>query len=319
MQTDPLITGVDVAKDELVIGCLGEQAVHKMPNEAAAIKSWLRTLPIGSIVAMEATGIYHQLLARLAHAAGMHVYVLNAQAVYFYAKALGMRAKTDRVDCGVITRYVAEHRKNLHEWKPAAPLHTEIDELIRRRAVVVTKRNAVRQALHGCKGVTTALKDLERAFDRFLKAIDKKVQALVKADPELASAQRRIATVIGFGPLGSALLATLLARVPFGTADALVAFSGIDPKPVDSGKRRGTRRISKHGAAYLRRQWYLAGFTAAHTKALKPMYQALTARGLATTEAILILGRKLLRAAYAVWKTGQPFELEKFIGTPKTA
>jgi transposase len=315
MQFDRKIYGADVSKDELVVGGL-DGAVQHLPNEAAAIKAWLDQLPSGSIVAMESTGIYHQLLARLAHRAGMHVYVLNAQAMYFYAKGLGTRAKTDRVDCGVITRYVAEHHEKLREWQPCAARYTDIDQMIRRRVVVVTKRDAVRQALRGCKGLSTELRALEEAFNRCVRAIDKKLQALVKADSELASSQRLIATVVGFGPLGSALLATLLARVPLANADALVAFSGIDPTPVDSGRRRGTRRISKHGAAYLRRQWYLAGFTAAHTKALKPMYEALRARGLATTEAILILGRKLLRAAYAVWKTGQPFDLEKFIGKP---
>jgi hypothetical protein len=33
----------------------------------------------------------------------------------------------------------------------------------------------------------------------------------------------------------------------------------------------------------------------------------------------VILGRKLLRAAYAVWKTKQPFALERFLGSPTTA
>ena len=44
------------------------------------------------------------------------------------------------------------------------------------------------------------------------------------------------------------------------------------------------------------------------SNALKPLYKDLRAKGFATTEAFVILGRKLLRAAFAVWKTGQQWE-----------
>ena len=47
---------------------------------------------------MESTGRYHLSLAGLAHRAGLRVYVLNAKDVYFYAKALGARGKTDPGD-----------------------------------------------------------------------------------------------------------------------------------------------------------------------------------------------------------------------------
>ena len=63
----------------------------------------------------------------------------------------------------------------------------------------------------------------------------------------------------------------------------------------------------------------MAGMSAARAKALKPMYQALLGRGLATTEAALILARKLLRAAYAVWKTQRPFDMQMFLERSKPA
>jgi transposase len=113
-----MIYGVDVAKDELVVGQLGNKPVHRLENKAAAIRCWLRPLPKACVVAMESTGRYHRLLAQLAFEAGMRVYVLNARNVHFYAKGLGMRSKTDRVDTGVIARYVSEHQDKLHPWRP---------------------------------------------------------------------------------------------------------------------------------------------------------------------------------------------------------
>lgn len=308
MQASPLIFGVDVAKAELVAAGLDKNSVRHVPNEEGAIESWLAELPKGSVVAMESTGKYHQLVARLAHAAGMRVYVLNARDLFFYSKALGARAKTDRVDSTLIARYAAEHHRRLHLWQPTTGLHENLDDLLRRRAVVVAKRDGLRQALRGCSDLRDQLATLELAFRTLLKVLDQRVQALIQTDDALSSATRRISSVIGFGPQGSAMLAVLLARIPFTSADALVAYSGMDPRPNDSGRKRGTRKLSKHGPGYLRRQWYLAGFAASHSNALKPLYLSLREKGFATTEALLILGRKLLRAAYAVWKSGTPFE-----------
>ena len=319
MQSDRTVNGIDVSKDELWIAVLGDKSVRCVSNTAQEIRSWLAQVPKDSIVAMESTGRYHQLLAQLAAAAGMRVYVLNAHDVRLYARGLGSRGKTDRLDAQVIARYVSEHHDKLHQWQPALGDLGRIDELLRRRAVIVTKREALRQCLRGCEDLRSAATELDRAFAAVVRAIERKVKQLVSADDKLRDAQRRLATVVGFGPVGSTLLAVLLQHIPFANADALVAYSGWDPRANDSGSKQGRRRLTKRGPAHLRKQWYMAGMTAARTTTLKPLYQALLARGLAATEAFVILGRKLLRAAYAVWKTARPFDLETFLQRPQSA
>jgi transposase len=311
------IYGVDVAKDEVVVAGHGHAHVRSVANERLAINRWLATLPGASIIAMESTGMYHQLLAQCAHAAGMKVYVLNARDVHFYAKAMGARGKTDRVDAGLIARYTAEHHLKLHAWQPGDEAHKQVEELLGRRATLVTKRESVRQAFKGNGELANELKQLDQSFERVLAAIDSKVDRLIAADAALATGRKRIASVTGFGAQGSALLAVLFARIPFANTDAVVAYSGMDPRPNDSGNKRGTRKLSKRGPAHLRRQLYLSGFAASHSKALKPLYQDLRAKGFATTEAFVILGRKLLRAAFAVWKSGQQWDPAKLL--PKSA
>jgi transposase len=317
MQERPTIIGVDVAKAELVMSAFGQQSTQCIPNSAESIEAWLDGLPAGSLIAMESTGAYHQVLARRAHQRGMVVYVLNARDVYFYSQGLGSRAKTDRVDAKVIARYVAEHHRQLHPWQPGSSERTEVEELLRRRALLVAKRDAVRQTLRGCASMKDELAALIGAFDATLKALDGRVQQLIAADEQLAKSQQRIQTVVGFGPQASALLAVLLSRIAFRSADALVAYSGMDLRANDSGRKRGKRVLSKRGAPSLRRQWYLSGLSASRSKACKPIYEALRARGLSSTEVFLILGRKLLRIAYAVWKTGRPFDPGRL--APKTA
>ena len=72
----------DVSKRELVIAVYpGEVGVKRIANQEAAISAWLDPLPAGSVIAMEATGIYHRRLADLAHRRGLVVYVVNPRDV----------------------------------------------------------------------------------------------------------------------------------------------------------------------------------------------------------------------------------------------
>lgn len=309
MQQAALVVGVDVAKLSLVSVFHGQPcAPHSLANSSSAIAAWLAQLPAGSIVAMEATGIHHRLLAQMAHAAGMRVYVLNARDVYFYAKALSGRAKTDRLDAAVIARYAAEHQARLHAWQPAAGVEQQLHELLRRRACVTRLLVSLRQTLGDVGSLQTARQQLEDEFERFFEQLDLQLQALVASDAQLACGIARLRTITGFGPQASIALGALLSRIEFANADALVAYSGLDPRPCDSGQHRGQRRLSKRGPAWLRRQMYLVAFAASHSKALKPLYESIKALGFAPTQALVILARKLMRVAFAVWNGRTSFD-----------
>ena len=311
MQAERFV-GVDVAKGSLVICQHGVSGRQTLANEPAQIGCWLKTLPADAVVGMESTGRYHEVLARLVHRSGRRVYVLNAKDVYFYAKALGARSKTDRVDAQVIARYVAEHHGALHAWSPGTQSQQQVQALLQRRARLVDHRSAVRELVRGLKPLQPALRQLEARFEALLAQFDSEVEALVSSEPQLNAMRNLLRTVSGVGPRGSALLAVLLSRIRFANADALVAYSGLDPRAHDSGARTGRRRLSKRGNAALRRQMYLAAFSAAHSHALGPTYQAIKARGFKPTQALVILARKLLRIAWAVCKSGKPFDPTRF-------
>jgi transposase len=308
MQEVSTFVGVDVAKDELVVCIHGQPGTLCLPNEAQAIKRWLQSLPAGSGVAVESTGSYHQLLVAQAHALRFPVFVLNARDVFFYAKGLGARAKTDRVDARLIARYLAEHHASLRPFQPPTATQAEIDRLLGQRWAVVSKRCALRQSLAGSPALGDCVAQLDHAFKELLKAIDVRIQSLIDSNTDLRHAQQRLLSITGVGLQSSAMLASLLSRIPFGSADALIAYSGMDPRPHDSGRSRGKRRLSKRGPAALRRQMFLVALAACHSKALHPVYQQLRDRGFKSTEAIVILARKLLRVSFAVWKSNRPFD-----------
>ena len=313
MQANRVFVGVDVAKSTLSSCVHGSSAAQNLRNTESAIKHWLQALPAQAVIAMESTGAYHQLLAQLAHQSGRTVYVLNARDVYFYAKALGARSKTDRVDAQVIARYLAEHHAALHPWHPGSAALTTAQQLLQRRAGVVTHRLAVRTTLDGLEGLQETREALEAQFDRLLRQIDRQVQSLVCGEPLLRQGYERLCTITGIGAQGAALLVCLFSRLHFANADALVAYCGLDLRANDSGAKSGRRRLSKRGNAAFRRQLYLAAFAASHSNALGPLYRSIKAKGFKPTQALIILARKLLRIAWAVWNSGQPFDPTRFV------
>ena len=250
-------------------------------------------------------------LHRLLTAHGIGTYVLEPTSILVNRRA--RRAKTDRLDAHVIARYAAEQHTRLHRWIAPCPALQQVRSLLGQRWAVVSKRTALRQSLQGCDGaITLEVQALEAGFAALLKAIDARIVALLGQDGGVRQRQRLLQSIVGVGPQSSALLASVLAQVQFASADALVAYSGLDPRACDSGSSRGRRRLSKRGQPALRHQMYMAAMSACHTSTFKSLYQALRARGLKTTEALVVLARKLLRIAFAVWRSGQPFDPTRF-------
>jgi transposase len=304
MTSLPMV-GVDVAKDTLQITNAESAVELEVANRRAAIGAWLAQLPPGSCIAMEATGRYHLLLAELAHARGMLVYVLNPADLHHYARAVGLRGKTDRVDARLIARYLVHERTELHPYVPPTPQQREIDQLLRRRATLVNSKTQLRLSLQEVAMCGRELRAVLQRLDAMIAKFDRRLQQLAQGQ---AAAQARVESVVGIGPLTGVALTNLFARVPLRDADAAVAFVGFDPRAKDSGHCIGRRRLSKRGPADLRRLLFNGARSASKTKLWRPHYEALRARGLSTTEATVILARKLLRIAFSIYRYGTTFD-----------
>ena len=302
--------GVDVCQRSLDIGHCGAGEVLKIANTAASIRRWMAAIPPASHIAVESTAKLHLPLVHAALAAGHFVYVLNPRDLAHYAQALGRRAKTDRLDALLIARYLQREHKELHVYQPPSALQSQLDELIQRRHKLVVARQAQRQSFAQMSCKLRSATRLARAYDAAIAEIDERLQRLAAQDPTLSSASKRLRTIVGFGPLLAVSMAHAITRLPFSNADAFIAYSGLDPRPRDSGKLRGRRYLSKRGPAELRRLLYTAAMSASHSKLWRPNYQRLLARGFATTQALVVLSRKLARIAFSILKRNVDFQPE---------
>ena len=301
--------GADVAKDEVVVACAdGSFPVRKLTNQRTALRSFLKSLPLGSRIGMESTGIYHNLLADLACKQGLVVYVLNPKDARHYARGVGLRSKTDRVDAELIARMIEREHASLHAWIPPTPDQREIDQLIKRRSKLVSMREGLGMSLKGMAAFNADLKATRKRFDQIIAHIDQRIQTLTEANPERKEHVTQLRTINGVGALVGAALVNTLERMPLKSADAFVAFTGLDPRAADSGKHRGKRRISKRGPSELRRLLYLAAMAAKKTKTWKPIYEHYREKGLSGTESVVILARRIARTAWSMYTYKTDFD-----------
>jgi len=204
--TQALNIGADVAKDEIVVACSeGSLRTRKLANQRTALLAFLKGLPPGSRIGMESTGIYHELFANTAHQLGFIVFVLNPKDARHYAKAVGLRGKTDRVDAELIARMIAHEHTKLHAWVPPTPEQREIDRLIKRRAKLSSLRQALGMSLNGVDGFAADLKALRQRFDQVIARIDQRVKALVEASPDRKQHVTHLRTINGVGPVARSL------------------------------------------------------------------------------------------------------------------
>ncbi|MDZ4104758.1 MAG: transposase, partial [Nitrosomonas sp.] len=182
---------------------------------------------------------------------------------------------------------------------------------IRRRANIVRIKSSLTLTMSNLSGFTAELKAVSNKLDALIAKIDSTMTAIAAHSPQHKEAQQRLQTIAGVGPVVSMALTNTLERVPFRNADAFVAFTGFDPRANDSGNKIGRRRLSKRGPAELRRLLFNAAMAAAKSKAWKPIYEHYRAHGWSTTAALVIIARKIARAAWSIHHYHSTFDPER--------
>ena len=308
------IIGADVSSTEIVVAWAdSSQPTQTITNNRSSILAWLKQLSADTVIAMEATGHFHHLLADGAALGGHTVYVINPKHLADYAKGVGQRGKTDPLDAKVIARYADRERDHLRPYIVPSTLQRTLRTLLSQRAAVIRHAVAINQNLQstvakGGASLNRARRQALQGLDALVAAIDAELKRAVAAQATLEAKRAQLQTITGIGFLNSIALTHRFDRTPFANSDAVVAAYGLDPRPKDSGKHVGKRYLTKQGNPEDRRLIYLAAQSAVKTKTFKPMYTALRAKGWASTQAIVIIARKLLRIAFAVWTSGQPFD-----------
>ncbi|KMY00112.1 transposase [Pseudomonas syringae KCTC 12500] len=301
------IIGVDVAKNELVIYHDQYDRLEAIPNTKVAITQWLKALASSCAIAIEATNVYHVLFADAAHEAGCDIYMVDGYQLSHYRKGVNIRAKTDAQDARLLARYLKNELDELRPWIPASPLYRQLLSLFRRRAALVQARTGLVQSWTNEPFLRTAFANQVNSMKRFEALVEKKIRDVLQ-EAGLMRQVNRCMKVEGIGFLTAARLVTSFQRGEFSGANAFIAFLGLDLRVSKSGQSDGPRRLTKRGDPEARRLLHNAAMSGSRTPAWKPFYEEQRKRGFSTTQALVMLSRKLARVVFALLKNQSEYQ-----------
>lgn len=302
-----LCVGIDVAKDALA--CAFQGQVKEFPNSVKGLKEledWTRE---AMSWCLEPTGRYHELAANYAHQAGKTCFVVNPARAKKYLGFVDGRAKTDKVDALALQRLGEREGDGLRSYQPASDLMLRARDLVAERRAIIENRVSLELVVSQTGDAGRVLAGAMEALQKCEKELSAQLMALLKDHPGYTL----LLTIPGIGPVSATSLVMALDRGDFPTSDSLVAYAGMDPQARDSGQSRGKRRLSHQGNAELRTVLFMAARSATRYRYWAPYYQSHKAKGRASTEATIILARKILRTAWSVYKHNKPFEMRQDI------
>lgn len=305
------VVGIDVAKDWLDVHVLPDQTRLHLTNNAEGWRQIRALCRKTTVVGLEASGGYERGVLRALLAKGVEVRRINPHRLRHYAQAVGIKAKTDRLDAAVIAAFTAALPARPVVRDKARERLAELAHARRQRAEdLVRLKN---QAALLCEPM---LKRLAAARQRRIEAeillIDKHIAQAIAAEEALARKAELLASAPGVGPVVAHTLLACLPELGTLTRQEIAALAGLAPFDHDSGRRRGERRIWG-GRESVRRVLFLAAMNGSrHNPTLAAFIQRLKAAGKAPKVALVAAARKLLSALNAMLRTGQPW-------TPQTA
>lgn len=284
--------GVDVGKAALDVAIDGVPRVLRFANTGAGIRKLVGRLSevLEARVVVEATGGYEGALLEACCDAGLWVAQINPRQARDFARATGELAKTDAIDARLLCLMARLFVDRLRRYEAPAPWQRELRDWLRRRGqVVITLQAQKQQTAMTAPAVRKLMARTIAALTRELAAIDRAMQALLKAhaSPALRSSK-------GMGPIFQATSLALLPELGTLTRQQIAKLVGVAPMNRDSGQMHGKRRV-RGGRAPVRVALYMATLSAVRwDPTLRAHYQQLRARGKLGKVALVACMRKLL-------------------------
>jgi Transposase and inactivated derivatives len=307
--------GIDISKD--TFNAHWENCDKKYSNDRKGWNMLLREAPVNSVITMEATGNYHYRLAAYAKQKGYDVKVFNPYKVRSFIKSLpGHKSKTDKTDARSIYRFATnDESRNLPFFELMSPKLVRarvIVSLLNRMTVLKTACGNANKS-HGLVigkaddllGVMSGLADV---CGDYQAQLEKEMCSLARyLYPEHF---RLLQTITGIGAKTAAVLLVSVKDLnSFETSGCLSSFVGLVSRHYESGTSLNVNgSIVKGGNAYLRSLLFSCTKSAIqHNKPCSDLYHRLRAKGTLHMVATVAVMHKLVKIAWGVAKSGEPF------------
>ena len=311
------ILGLDIAKDKFDCVLLLAQEQHRRTfrNCLAGWKEldrWLRRLGADQVHAcMEATGrLWEGVALHLQHG-GHQVSVVNPVRIKRYSQSRLSRNKNDSIDALLVALFCRE--QNPPPWNPPSAEQRRLQDLTRllsvRKEQLQQENNRLQAGVQEAfvrSEIRTMIKNLNTAIHR----LEREIRDVLLSDPELRKNTDLLCSIPG---ISERTAAVILAELPhprhFAHAGQAAAYAGLSPAQKQSGSSlRGKTRLCKTGNRRLRKALYFPAIVASlRNPLLQARAQRLRAAGKTKMCVVGAIMHHLLRQAYAILRTQQPF------------
>lgn len=308
------VIGVDVSKATLDFAFAdGEKSLSIKNAEQEIVSELIGRIddPRTTIVVMEATGGYEELLVTLLHRHGIALAVVNPRRVRDFAAGIGRDAKTDPIDAGVIAFYgqVVKPQPQAAKSEDQKKLQALVERRRQLLDLINQENNRLQQTTD--QEIRGYIQKSLETLKRQVKTIDERLAKCVRTDTENGRKIQIMESVKGLGPVS---VSTFVAELPeLGTLNRgqIAKLVGVAPMNNDSGQKSGRRRTFG-GRSYVRRVLYMATLVATRfNPRIKAFYQHLLSEGKAKKVALTAAMRKLLTILNTLIKNDELWNEQK--------
>ena len=171
--------GIDVSKSTLDVALLAANKIvfrgrfgNSKNGIAKLIEKVAQKLKAYEVVfGCEATGVYHEFLAKTVYKAGYDIAVINPRFVYHEFESMGRKSSTDREDAVVIAYRLSKEQDRL--WEPCSADEELLRDLIVRRDEILKTLQAEKSRLERFPVGNRVRKSVERVIKTLEKELDK--------------------------------------------------------------------------------------------------------------------------------------------------
>lgn len=292
-----IVCGIDVSKTWVDCSLSGSKKVFRVDNSPEGLSRLADTLQAHQteLVVVEATGGYEQLLCRILWGSSIPVAVINPRWIRDFAKSLGRRAKSDKIDATLLRRYGEQNKPEATE--PIDEVVQELRFYLTRRSQLIDMMTMEKNHLKAPNVPSSLKKNIRDSIERLshqIKKLDGEILSLVESKPDIKKKADALQEKTGVGPV---LMMTLIADMPeLGRVNrgSIAALAGVAPFTKESGIGKGAQHIAG-GRARVRKALYMATLSAVRFDShLKEFYLQLIRRGKEKKVALVACMRKFL-------------------------
>lgn len=309
------IAGIDVSKKRLDITIFDgiKEKSYDIPYTQTSFQKIMKQYNSDALhVVCEATGNYHLHLGQYSRDMGLRFSSVNPFIIKRYSDIQMKRAKTDRIDSGLIAHYGYDYSPKL--TVEISPTRVKMKQLLKAIEDLHQTEQGYRNRLEAHSVHPHGVSEVEDTYNQILAFTEKKRKKLETELIHLATESHLtdfnlLMSIPGIGPIGAAVIIAFFGRFEtFDTSKQVISFIGTNPSVIQSGQFKGKSSISRKGNGYIRKKLYMCAISASRNNPqCVQLYNRLLEKGMAKKPAMVAVMNKLIRQAFGVSKSQKPY------------